>query len=600
MRLLNTGTLELQNFIGEELPHYAILSHTWQPDEAVYNDLLRGDWKSKASFKKISGFCSLANSSGYTWCWIDTLCIDQSSSAELSEAINSMFRWYSQAQVCYAYLADVRIDHTAPVQQELEQFERSRWHTRGWTLQELITPRSVEFYDEDWLQIGTRLVLSESLSRVTGIHTELLGRCSDASLSLKDYCVAERMSWAAGRVTSRAEDLAYCLLGIFDINMPLLYGEGHRAFERLQLRILAESEDFTLFAWKGRLVSDADKTPQTLLARSASDFGELRVTQDTKERAWSYSSLDIGSCFKVHTELLILYSQYRIKISRADDYVPEQPAKRLDMIALSMAVVPKFYQSPAYMILCKMRNSKTQILCLPVKTHSRPQTYSKLGSPVMIDLALLENNTIHFERASVLLNTKPNKDRRRQQSSLETSTIFVSVQNGGHTIKHSFVHSGISCTALCLTQDYNNIIILQGCEPGSNAKAKSAHWTSITTYDETLPTEADEEKTIDLKFGDYAHKLLPNGVHIYSTLKRRSREWYCSQQATIDTTGSIKSATNLCGNILALDVKAILPDGRPGDLKLLDLNSHFEDRSALERWLRSKKADGMATKGPVV
>lgn len=587
MRLLNTDILELRDFVGDEIPPYIILSHTWQPDEAVYKDFLSGDWKSKASFKKISGFCSLANSNGYTWCWIDTLSIDKSSSAELSEAINSMFRWYSQAQVCYAYLVDVRIDHAAPAWQELEQFERSRWHMRGWTLHELIAPRSVEFYDENWFQIGTRLVLSESISRVTGIQAGLLRRGLNDPLLLKDYCVAEKMSWAACRETSRAEDLAYCLLGIFDINMPLLYSEGHRAFQRLQLQILTESEDFTIFAWKGKLVADATNTSQTLLARSASDFGQLRAIQDIERQDWNYSSLDIGSCFKVHTDLQILFSQQLINISRADDYIPEQPAKRLDMIALSMALLPRTNQDPAHMVLCKMRNSEAQVLCLPLKTHSRRHTYSRLDSPIVIDLKSLKNNAVHFKRASILLKTKPVKDRRRQQPIPETSIIVLSIQNGLNTINRSFVHSGTSWTAVCLMQDHNRVFILHGCEPGSNPKAKSAHWTSITTFDEIMPVEADEGKSKDLEYGDYAHKILTNGVHIYSTLKQRSREWFSSQQATVETTKMTTPDASVCDIILALDVKAILPDGRLGDLKFLDLNTHVEDRVALGRWLRA-------------
>lgn len=182
-------------------------------------------------------FCDEAKRNGLKYGWVDTCCIDKKSSAELSEAINSMFRWYADADVCYAYLCDV---------DSKESFANSQWFTRGWTLQEYLAPRRLIFYDRSWTAFGSRGVLTGKIQKITGIpiYATEPGR-------LKEYCVAERMSWASKRRTTRQEDMAYCLLGIFDINMPLLYGEGDRAFQRLQEEIMKVNADMSLFAWEG-------------------------------------------------------------------------------------------------------------------------------------------------------------------------------------------------------------------------------------------------------------------------------------------------------------------------------------------------------------
>ena len=156
-----------------------------------------------------------------------------------------MFRWYQKARVCYAYLADVLKD-TNPNEDSLvpEEFSRSRWFTRGWTLQELVAPQNVVFYSRSWKNIGTKEQLCNTISTITGIDIDtLLGE------DLTVVSVANKMSWASGRRTTRIEDMAYCLLGIFDVNMPLLYGEGQKAFLRLQEEILRSSYDHSLFAW---------------------------------------------------------------------------------------------------------------------------------------------------------------------------------------------------------------------------------------------------------------------------------------------------------------------------------------------------------------
>jgi hypothetical protein len=164
--------------------------------------------------------------------------IDKSSSAELAEAINSMLVWYKKADRCYAFLADVEKDHFR------EQFPRSRWFTRGWTLQELIAPRTVNFYDANWEPVGSKYPLVTQFTAITKIDEATL-----KGASIEIVSVAKRMSWAANRQTTRVEDLAHCLLSIFNVNMPMLYGEGERAFRRLQEEIFRSSHDQSLFAW---------------------------------------------------------------------------------------------------------------------------------------------------------------------------------------------------------------------------------------------------------------------------------------------------------------------------------------------------------------
>lgn len=151
-----------------------------------------------------------------------------------------MFRWYGDAELCYAYLSDVDVLENPCA--ATSSFRKSRWFTRGWTLQELIAPGVVYFYDAHWRQIGARDTLLNPIVEATGIHPEYF-----TTGDLSRFSAAQKMSWAANRRTTRIEDEAYCLLGLFDINMPLLYGEGNRAFARLQEEILHQSEDDSLF-----------------------------------------------------------------------------------------------------------------------------------------------------------------------------------------------------------------------------------------------------------------------------------------------------------------------------------------------------------------
>ncbi|OTA96579.1 hypothetical protein M434DRAFT_45068, partial [Hypoxylon sp. CO27-5] len=250
MRLINCSTLQMKEFFEDELPTYAILSHTWGEEEVSYQDFHNESLREgKHGFKKIKEFCVKAAESRCEWGWVDTCCIDKTSSSELSEAINSMFRWYEMSMYCFAYLSDV--ESSSVLEDESPDFRTSQWFRRGWTLQELLAPRRVVFYNKLWSQIGTRDSLCEIICDITNIPIECLeeGVFRDVQYILRSIPFAQRISWASNRKTSRKEDGAYCLLGLLNVNMPLLYGEGDRAFVRLQEEFIRITYDHTALAW---------------------------------------------------------------------------------------------------------------------------------------------------------------------------------------------------------------------------------------------------------------------------------------------------------------------------------------------------------------
>ncbi|KAK3066275.1 hypothetical protein LTR53_017447, partial [Teratosphaeriaceae sp. CCFEE 6253] len=265
MRLLDTGENEyqLQTFLSTPRPDYAILSHRWSEDEpeVTYEQLTAWTDRTRRpisyGWTKVFAACEIARSRNIRWVWIDTCCIDKRSSAELSEAINSMYAWYQESTECYAFLDDVPPPAEASgtrADVDVDAFCRSKWFKRGWTLQELLAPEIVLFYGkagQDRRPIGTRERLCGHISRTTGIGQDYLASSDNnaSRLPVRSASVAQRMSWASRRTTTKTEDVAYSLLGLFDVNMPLLYGEGERAFARLQLEIIAQSTDDSIFAW---------------------------------------------------------------------------------------------------------------------------------------------------------------------------------------------------------------------------------------------------------------------------------------------------------------------------------------------------------------
>lgn len=285
MRLINLRTRRLQEVADSELllmqtvtagapahvQNYAVLSHTWTGQELSLADYMciqdepssvkANQLKQRAGWSKIQGFLSTLTRfvqetpwlQRVEWAWVDTCCIDKSSSSELSEAINSMYSWYERSAICFAFLQDIttanlslKVDTTI-ASSILMTTPPRRYFTRGWTLQELIAPNEVFFFNVSWQYIGSKRApeTAEVLSKITKIPSRILTK----EISCWRASVSQRMKWASSRTTTRPEDEAYCLMGLFDINMPLLYGEGRKAFIRLQEAIMATHNDHTIFTW---------------------------------------------------------------------------------------------------------------------------------------------------------------------------------------------------------------------------------------------------------------------------------------------------------------------------------------------------------------
>ena len=273
MRVLHVDDLQFVEFPGLPDEDYAILSHVWGHKEITYQDMLNNvqtgtflvPGKEEAS-AKLEACRMQARKDKIKYFWIDTCCIDKPNHSEFSEAINSMFRWYKEAKVCYAFLHDVTSN---------KDFAKSIWFTRGWTLQELLAPSRVEFYNSIWKNVGNKSRMAAKISHTTGIPRHFL-----VGEDLEQASIAQRMSWASRRQTSKEEDMAYCLLGIFDVHIPLLYGERLTgAFRRLQMEILQTQDDTSIFAWHPTLpaLQSGDSTHLAvdtfgLLASSPSNF----------------------------------------------------------------------------------------------------------------------------------------------------------------------------------------------------------------------------------------------------------------------------------------------------------------------------------------
>lgn len=247
MRLLNASTIELHEFFAEvQVPRYAILSHRWGEEEVSMQELktFRPDSAQQSrGYTKIKRACALAERYELEYIWIDTCCIDKTSSAELSEAINSMYRWYAQSVLCFAHLDDIELRPLSDVTSK--RFSNCEWFRRGWTLQELLAPKTVLFFDANWQEIGTRSALAPYVTEATKIAPEFLRQERD----VHDASIAQRMSSASLRITTRTEDIAYCLMGLFGVNIPLLYGEGKKAFLRLQQELIRNDSDESIYAW---------------------------------------------------------------------------------------------------------------------------------------------------------------------------------------------------------------------------------------------------------------------------------------------------------------------------------------------------------------
>ncbi|KAI0096806.1 HET-domain-containing protein [Nemania sp. FL0031] len=278
MRFLNTSTFEVKHLSEGQVQSegYAILSHRWLSDgeEITFQDIHKYTTALQSHTRpfilpqldKIRGACDVARDRGLRWLWMDTCCIDKDDTREYAEAINSMFRWYRDAKLCITYLSDVQDAnrHSSSGWDifgstiDGQHYRLSQWFSRGWTLQEMLAPSELEFYDEDWNFIGTKRELAGAISEVTGISAPFL----TGQKRLDDACIAVKMSWMSGRRTTYPEDMTYSMMGIFNITMPLVYGEsGPRAFRRLQEILLASPfMDESLFAWKMPTEPNAGKS----------------------------------------------------------------------------------------------------------------------------------------------------------------------------------------------------------------------------------------------------------------------------------------------------------------------------------------------------
>ena len=328
MRLLDTETLQFREF--PDLPNkpYAILSHRWGPAEITYKEYrkARDSIQLCAGYKKVVDFCRIARQRRFRYAWVDTCCIDKRSSAELSEAINSMYRWYQESAECYVYLEDYR--PWDPI-----SFGACEWFKRRWTLQELLAPRHCVFFTANWDVIGHKHHYRDSrcacgnsndddkISKPASFDhgpdllqqlvaaTKIPGSMFTGITEISTASVARRMSWASHRSTTRVEDRAYSLLGIFNINMPLLYGEGAKAFRRLQEEIIRTSNDSSIFAFdRDQLLSVeesmyerpqpmfAPKVIDAVLAESPDYFwqdGDVLMSKDLFDEPYSITHMGL-------------------------------------------------------------------------------------------------------------------------------------------------------------------------------------------------------------------------------------------------------------------------------------------------------------------
>ncbi|KAI1305096.1 heterokaryon incompatibility protein-domain-containing protein [Xylaria venustula] len=411
MRLINTSTLNIHQFPSDSTKDYAILSHTWNEEECTLQDMAVADVEERKGYTKIKSCCEQALADGLDWAWVDTCCIDKTSTAELSEAINSMFRWYSNAKVCYAYLADV---------ENQDDLASSRWFSRGWTLQELIAPKTVRFYSFNWTSLGSKVELSHALQTITSIDASVL-----STGNFSRVCIAKRMSWAAKRNTTRIEDQAYSLMGIFDVNMPLIYGEGRKAFLRLQQEILKVSDDQSLFAW-----------------------GAPEVFSDMHNfsRVWKPDAYgvfaDSPSKFATNHEILQTISQ--------EDSPP--PIIHGNGVRLQYPVCTKGAHD-FILLACTTRRTTRAYVGIPVQNWD-DSFYARCGPLVLVfpedwtkarsKMLIVKEPPVGFvptPPSTFQIVRVPNKTRKRKQDPFLLDEVFCLPHAKYHPVKHSIASS---------------------------------------------------------------------------------------------------------------------------------------------------------------
>ena len=233
---------------------YATFSHTWEGDEPLYHDLLLGsvhDLAGSPKIMKLLMFCTIVRDAGFRWAWSDTCCINKMDGAALQESLTSMFQWYHDSSLTVVHLKGVLSDS------ELGALVASLWNTRAWTLQEFFASKVIRFYTEDWkpylphedvFNHKDSPVIMEEMALATGVDAKEL-----LSLRPGSENVRQKLRLASTRYATKQEDIAYSLFGIFDVSIPVTYGEGQRrALGRLLQEVLTRSGDATILAWTGK------------------------------------------------------------------------------------------------------------------------------------------------------------------------------------------------------------------------------------------------------------------------------------------------------------------------------------------------------------
>ncbi|TBU55267.1 hypothetical protein BD310DRAFT_695237 [Dichomitus squalens] len=390
MRLLNTRTGEFVWVDDPRTVQFAILSHVWvrkgSPNypEQTYQDLVQlhlvkgkhGESVLPFLSDKVRRFLEIAQNDGFELGWVDSCCIDKTSSSELSESINSMFNWYGYAAVCYAFLHDVTAPGSSDAVVWESEFRDSEYFHRGWTLQELIASSVVIFLSNDWKTIGSKHTLAPLIEEITKIDSAVL----TFDKPLEAVPVARRMAWAATRVTTRVEDEAYSMMGIFGVNMQTNYGEGRYAFIRLQEEILKRTPDQTIFAW-GRFLSNCAFTFANAERRDISSTPHLPNTPFPKQYLFASSPKD----FKDSADLIHLSRDEfarRLGISSEDDAyqvftpTPYGMQTRVPLVAVSLTDPHSDAPTHLALLACEDPHKGLLALLLHRRGHASQAEYS--------------------------------------------------------------------------------------------------------------------------------------------------------------------------------------------------------------------------------
>ncbi|KAH8901262.1 ankyrin, partial [Thozetella sp. PMI_491] len=446
MRLLHTQDHSLRDFGADEIPIYAILSHRWGTQEISCKDVPNIERGEGPGYEKVRKFCSIARSQGFDYAWIDTCCIEKTSSAELSEAINSMYRWYQDSTVCYAYLADVSANDVG-----LAEFSESNWFTRGWTLQELIGPSMLIFLNQDWHEIGTKLSLQPTISRITNIPKAIL-QGSD----LEWASIAQRMSWASRRKTTRVEDVAYSLMGIFGVNMPMLYGEGDKAFHRLQEEIMKISDDHSLFAWQAIDCDGGLLAPSPAAFLMSSDIVPVHslsslsgvITRDNKGIRLSVRFMDIDRSPSQRVQLAILpcvchsniqksVAIYVRALTENKEYFARTSSNKMETVLIGQSSQPQFKPES----ICVQGKRKTHA----TNSQNILEAAAGYGCAAAVEHLLQEATTISCQRLLEEASRHGNKEVIKLLLEIDGSchlALSIAVEHGHEIVVKLLLEKG--------------------------------------------------------------------------------------------------------------------------------------------------------------